>query len=72
MGDYVYAISSAGVTATNLASMNQSASVELDYASPYSTYYYDGAVEDTQSTETSSDDGEPSSSEGSGSAPARD
>ena len=62
MGDYVYAISSGGVTATNLTSLEQSASVQLDYQSPYSNYYYyDDVVvsesEDDSSAETSSSDG---------------
>jgi len=78
MGDFVYAISSAGVTATNLTSMNESASVELDYVNPYSTYYYDDVVvEEVERDEdsTSGDGGEGSSgASGSseGSEPERD
>jgi len=41
MGDYVYAVSSAGVTATNLTSLNETASVELAYSNPYDTTYYE-------------------------------
>ena len=54
MGDYVYAISSGGVTATNLTSMEQSASVQLDYQSPYNNYYYydDLVVSDSESEST--------------------
>ena len=68
MGDFVYAISSAGVTATNLTTMDESASVELEYESPYNTYYYDDAVSSDESDSTSSegtsnsDDGEKSDS----------
>ena len=54
MGDYVYAISSGGVTATNLTSMEQSASVQLDYQSPYNNYYIDDdvIVSDSESEST--------------------
>tara|TARA_B100000459_G_scaffold147478_1_gene117682 strand:- start:2998 stop:5355 length:2358 start_codon:yes stop_codon:yes gene_type:complete len=79
MGDFVYALSSAGVTATNLTSMNESASVELAYVNPYNTYYYDDnvVVEETERSEdTSSGDGGEGSSGSSSSSgqsePARD
>ena len=78
MGDFVYAISSAGITATNLTSMNESASVELDYVNPYSTYYDDVVVvEEVERDEdsTSGDGGEGSSGAGGsseGSEPERD
>jgi uncharacterized secreted protein with C-terminal beta-propeller domain len=61
MGDYVYAISSGGVTATNLTSMEQSASVQLDYQSPYN-YYYNDDVAVSDSETDSSDDGDSSGS----------
>ena len=65
MGDYVYAISSGGVTATNLTSMEQSASVQLDYQSPYNNYYVEDVVvsdsetdsEEESGSSTPSDDG---------------
>ena len=78
MGDFVYAISSAGITATNLTSMSESASVELAYVNPYNTYYYDDVVveEDERGEESTSDDGGEgsggSSSGSSGSEPVRD
>jgi hypothetical protein len=58
MGDFVYAISSAGITATNLTTMDESASVELAYENPYNTYYYDDAVESDGSTTSSDGDGD--------------
>jgi len=61
MGDFVYAISSAGVTATNLTTMDESASVELAYESPYNTYYYDVAV-DSDAGESTTSEGESSNS----------
>ena len=66
MGDYVYAISSGGITATNLTSMEQSASVQLDYQSPYNYYYTD----DVATSETQSD-GNSESSDG-GAKPVED
>ena len=57
MGDYVYAVSSSGVTSTNLTTMEQSASIELAYTNPYQSYYaYD------ESTSTDSEEGESTSS----------
>ena len=56
MGDYVYAISSGGVTATNLTSMEQSASVQLDYQSPYNNYYVEDVAVSESSTETDSEE----------------
>ena len=75
MGDFVYAVSSAGITATNLTSMNESASIELDYANPYNTYYYDDTIEVDSSETSSSEDGagsSGSSGSSSGSEPERD
>jgi len=56
MGDFVYAISSGGVTATNLTSMEQSASVQLDYQSPYNNYYVEDVAVSESSTETDSEE----------------
>ena len=66
MGDYVYAISSGGVTATNLTSMEQSASVQLDYQSPYNNYYVEDVAVSESSTETDSEEesGSANSSDG--------
>ena len=51
MGDFVYAISSAGVTATNLSTMEESDSLRIPRASPYDDYYYeDVAVAETDET----------------------
>ena len=87
MGDFVYAISSGGVTATNLTSMDESASIELAYTNSYNTYYYDDEVESedredsaggdsTASGESTSDGEEQSSdsgdSDGAGSSPRSD
>ena len=67
MGDFVYAISSAGVTATNLTTMDQSASVELAYENPYNTYYYgDVAESDDGETATDKEDSTESSETSSG------
>ena len=68
MGDYVYALSSSGVTSTNLTSMEESASIELAYRNPYQSYYsYDESAtsetsEDDEASESSSDDEEGQSS----------
>jgi hypothetical protein len=69
MGDYVYAISSGGVTATNLTSMEQSASVQLDYQSPYNYYYYDDvAVSDSETDSSDKGDSNGSSTSTDGGA----
>lgn len=69
MGDYIYAISAGGITATNLTSLEQSAAIELDKPT-YDYYtYYDYVEEeepeddrsDTSSDESSSDGGDDSS-----------
>ena len=49
MGDFVYAISSAGVTATNLSTMEESDSLAIPRSSPYD-YYEDVAVAETDET----------------------
>ncbi|MFL2985312.1 MAG: beta-propeller domain-containing protein [Candidatus Poseidoniaceae archaeon] len=68
MGDYVYAISSGGVTATNLTSMEQSASVQLDYQSPYNNYYVEDVAVSESSTETDSEEESGSSTSSDGGA----
>ena len=76
MGDYVYALSSSGVTSTNLTTMEQSASIELAYTNPYQSYYVHDESASTDSVEgestSSSDGGEgqsTESAESSGSSP---
>ena len=76
MGDYVYALSSSGVTSTNLTTMEQSASIELAYTNPYQSYYVHDESASTDSVEgestSSSDGGEgqsTESTESSGSSP---
>ena len=67
MGDYVYALSSSGVTSTNLTTMEQSASIELAYTNPYQSYYVHDESTSTDSVEgestSSSDGGEGQSTE---------
>lgn len=69
MGDYIYAISAGGVTATNLTTMAQSSAVEL-IPEHYYNYYYayeedGGDKEDSVSTEP--EDGDSGDSSGSSS-----
>ena len=68
MGDYVYAISSGGVTATNLTSMELSSSVQLDYQSPYNNYYIEDVAVSESSTETDSEEESGSSNSSDGGA----
>ena len=70
MGDYVYAISHGGVTATNLDTMEESASVELPVSMPY---YYEEEVEieEVEEEGSSGSSGETSDS-GSGSSEGND
>ena len=68
MGDYVYAISSGGVTATNLTSMELSSSVQLDYQSPYNNYYVEDVAVSESSTETDSEEESGSSTSSDGGA----
>ena len=51
MGDFVYAISSAGITATNLSTMEESDSLTIPHSSPYDYYYEDVAVAETDDTD---------------------
>jgi hypothetical protein len=67
MGDFVYAISANGITATNLSTMENSASIPLDYQNPYEDYYYVHSEEVVESENTT--EKEPS---GEGSAPTTD
>ena len=67
MGDFVYAISANGITATNLSTMENSASIPLDYQNPYEDYYYVHSEEVVESEDTTEE--EPS---GEGSAPTTD
>ena len=60
MGDFVYALSAQGVTATNLTTMETSASIALIYENVCYGCYDDVAVSD--------DGGEGSTSDGSGEA----
>ena len=79
MGDYVYALSSGGVTATNLTSMNETVSIELPYSNPYDTVYYESSMEtdsmedeeeckDCEGAENSDDGGEGQAPEGTSSS----
>ena len=73
MGDYIYAISANGITATNLTTMENSASVHLEYQNPYDNYYWimEEATEETAEEESSSEesDGEDKPMEDEGSSP---
>ena len=52
MGDYVYAFSGAGVSATSFADMNTTSTLELPGFEPAETYYYeDVAVSEEESRE---------------------
>ena len=79
MGDYVYALSSGGVTATNLTSMNETVSIELPYSNPYDMVYYESSMEtdsmedeeeckDCEGAENSDDGGEGQAPEGTSSS----
>ncbi|MEC8736498.1 MAG: hypothetical protein VXX39_06030, partial [Candidatus Thermoplasmatota archaeon] len=61
MGDYIYAISAGGVTATNLTSLEQSAAIELDKPT-YDYYTYYDYVEEEEPEEERSDTGSDESS----------
>jgi hypothetical protein len=62
MGDFVYAISANGITATNLSTMENSASIPLDFQNPYEDYYDVHSEEVDESEDTTEEE---SSSEGS-------
>ena len=70
MGDYIYAISSGGVTVTNITTLEESDRVLFEVENPY--YYYDDYTEEEKvdaedgehsSSEDREDDGETSSSD---------
>ena len=63
MGDFVYAVSAAGVTATNLTTMTETARLTIEYSSPYNDYIHeeDVAVSESRESET---EGQSSSSDG--------
>jgi len=64
MGDFVYAISSAGITATNLTTLTETASLSIPYTSSYSEYYgEDVAVASSEEAETSSEGSDGSATE---------
>jgi hypothetical protein len=50
MGDYVYAISSAGVSVTNLITMDDVATLKLDQPTNDPYRYYDDAVVSEESS----------------------
>ena len=58
MGDYVYAFSGAGVSATSYADMNTTSTLELPGYEPAETYYYEDVAVSDSSSEDSSDSGE--------------
>ena len=76
MGDYIYAISANGITATNLTTMENAASIQLEYQNPYDNYYWimEDKAEETTEEESSSgeSDGEDKPMEDEGSAPETD
>ena len=76
MGNYIYAISANGITATNLTTMENSASIHLEYQNPYDNFYWimEDDREEAMEEEPSSDnsDGEDRPVEDEGSAPSRD
>ena len=63
MGDFVYAISAAGITATNLTTMTETARLTIEYSSPYNDYVYEEGVAVSDSSETEREE-ESSSSDG--------
>ena len=58
MGDFVYAFSGAGVSATSYADMNTTSTLELPGYEPAETYYYEDVAVSDSSSEDSSDSGE--------------
>jgi hypothetical protein len=44
MGDFVYAVSAAGITATNLTTLTESARLPIAYSSPYNDHVYEDDV----------------------------
>ena len=64
MGDYVYAVSHGGVTATNLDTMEESASVELPVSMPYYYYEEEVEIEEVEEEDSSGSSGETSDPDG--------
>ena len=64
MGDYVYAVSHGGVTATNLDTMEESASVELPVSMPYYHYEEEVEIEEVEEEDSSGSSSEPSGPDG--------
>ena len=62
MGDHIYAISSAGVTSTNLTTMEETDAIELEQPTSYHSYY----DKEEESVVAESSDEEKSSEEGHG------
>ena len=61
MGDYIYAISANGITATNLTTMENSASIPLEYQNPYESYYWimeEGNSDREEESSSEASDGE--------------
>ena len=74
MGDYIYAISANGITATNLTTMENSASLSLEYQNPYESYYRiteENSSEREEDSSSAASDREDSPEEDEGSAPDR-
>ncbi|MCH1616968.1 MAG: beta-propeller domain-containing protein [Candidatus Poseidonia sp.] len=70
MGDFVYAISSAGITATNLTTMEESDRLSIPHSSVYDRYYGDDVVEsEGASGESGEDRPDESTSDGAASEP---
>ena len=76
MGNYIYAISANGITATNLTTMENSASIQLEYQNPYESYYRfveEGPVESEEEDRDESEaEAERESSDDDGATPVRD
>ena len=75
MGDYIYAISANGITATNLTTMENSASIPLEYQNPYESYYWimeEGNSDREEESSSEASDGEDKPEEDEGSSPDRD
>ena len=75
MGDYIYAISANGITATNLATMENSASIPLEYQNPYESYYWimeEGNSDREEESSSEASDGEDKPAEDEGSSPDAD
>ena len=72
MGDFVYAFSSAGITVTNLTTLEESDRESIPHSSIYYQYAYDDAVSMESEGEERDDEGTGSSEGSSSSEPSRD